>query len=359
MGEGVSLLWFEDLSCLEIPQQVCYILRRMASDGTGIRGSMLSRSLRILTVLLVHGSLLVLTLCTATLAGVYWNNKDPLELENISNGLTYAVLLIAFLLSHELGHYLAARAHGVSASLPYFIPFPSFLGINPFGTLGAVIRLRSAVPNRKALFDIGAAGPISGFIVSIVFLVVGFRTLPPIEYLYEMHPEYSTMAAIPEGGLRFGKTILYSLLGSTIPPPGSFIPPMNEMYHYPFLCVGWFGLFVTAMNLIPVGQLDGGHVAHAILGQLASSVGWVAIGFLATLGIAGILQPLGISSGWGWSGWLVWAILLLAFTRGLKESPSSFDLGEKMDTTRIVLFAACLLILLVSFSVTPIDIRTP
>ncbi len=308
---------------------------------------------------LLHGLLLIVTFFTATLAGVFWNNKDPLELTYFSHGLTYAALLITFLLSHELGHYFAARIHGVSATLPYFIPFPSFLGMNPFGTLGAVIRLQSPVPDRKALFDIGAAGPISGFIVSIAFIVIGFRTLPPISFLYEMHPEYASMASIPEGGLRFGSTLAYSLLAWIIPPSGAFVPPMNEIYHYPFLCVGWFGLFVTAMNLIPVGQLDGGHIALAALGEKSLIVARVALVLLVVLGTVGLLPIFGIQTRWGWSGWLFWALLLFFFTRGLKRRPNP-SLGEEpLEPARMIMASVCALILLTSFSVAPISFDIP
>ncbi len=308
---------------------------------------------------LVHGVLLIVTFFTATLAGVFWNNKDPLELTYFSHGLTYAALLITFLLSHELGHYFAARIHGVAATLPYFIPFPSFLGMNPFGTLGAVIRLQSPVPNRKALFDIGAAGPIAGFIVSIAFIVIGFRTLPPITFLYEMHPEYASMATIPEGGLRFGSTLAYSILSSIVPPSGAFVPPMNEIYHYPFLCVGWFGLFVTAMNLIPVGQLDGGHIALAALGQVSLLIARGTIILLTIIGILGFLPLLGVQGSWGWPGWLFWAILLIVFTRGLRRAPTYSDYSGMLDRRRVVLAVVSLVIFIVSFSVTPIDLQSP
>jgi membrane-associated protease RseP (regulator of RpoE activity) len=318
-----------------------------------------SRFPPVLKELLVHGFLLLLTFFTATLAGVYWNNKDPLELEYFSHGLIYAVLLILLLLSHEGGHYIAARIHGVSATLPYFIPFPSFLGLNPFGTMGAVIRLRSAVPSRKALFDIGAAGPISGFLFSVILLVIGFRTLPPITFLYEMHPEYASMATIPEGGLKFGSSLAYSLLASTLPPAGSFVPPMNEIYHYPFLCVGWFGLFVTAMNLIPVGQLDGGHIAYAAVGRKALLVARAAIILLSLLGTAGFLPLLGVPFQWGWSGWLFWAILLIAFTRGLRKGADHFQEDEELDSFRLAIAVACALILIGSFSLSPMNIDLP
>ena len=129
--------------------------------------------------LIVHLSLFFATFVTVTLAGVQWLNKDPFELANLPYGLEYGCLILLFLSAHEFGHYFAARAHKVETTLPYFLPFPAFLGIAPFGTFGAVIKVKSGLDSRRALFDIGAAGPISGFVVCIVMLVIGFRTLPP------------------------------------------------------------------------------------------------------------------------------------------------------------------------------------
>jgi membrane-associated protease RseP (regulator of RpoE activity) len=306
-----------------------------------------------------HGLLFLLTFATTVLAGVYWANQDPLELTNLPNGLPYGILILVLLGSHEMGHYVAARVHSVSATLPYFLPFPSFVGLIPFGTLGAVIKLKSTVTSRKVLFDIGASGPIAGFLVSLVLLIIGFTTLPPINYLYAIHPEYSSLSSIPEGGLRFGNTILFSLLAGGLPSTGTFVPPMNEIYHYPFLCVGWFGLLVTAMNLIPVGQLDGGHIAVAALGRLALPLARVSLLVLIALGIGGILPVFGIAWEWGWPGWLLWAIVLLVFTRGLRRSPAYFEKGEPIGQSREVIAALCALIFLLSFPITPFSIQLP
>ncbi len=230
-------------------------------------------------------ALFMATVVSTTLAGAAWAGVNPYEITNWGRGITYAVLLMTFLSAHEFGHYIAARRHGVDASLPFFIPVPPML--MPFGTMGALIRLRSRITSRAALFDIGVSGPLAGFVVCIVILVIGFLTLPPIEYLQAIHPE-----GLSNKGMFFGDTFLFSFMSSVfVSNSGTgYMPPMNEIYHYPFLCVGWFGLFVTALNMLPFGQLDGGHVLYALTGRLQHVVGrigwWIlfAMGFLSLLG---------------------------------------------------------------------------
>jgi len=303
-----------------------------------------------------HILLFVLTFLTTTLAGVQWLNKDPLELTNFTYGLTYSFLILLMLGSHEFGHYFAARYHRVNTTLPFFLPFPSFLGLVPFGTLGAVIRIRSTIPSRKVIFDIGAAGPIAGFIVSLAILIFGFVSLPPKEYLWAIHPEYAQLAGIPEGGLTFGSTLLYATFAQIFSPSGAFVPPMNEMYHYPFLCVGWFGTFVTAMNLIPIGQLDGGHIAFAMLGNRYHSVAQAALVMLVVLGLAGFLPMVGIDFPYGWTGWLFWAFVLMFFIRAMKMRRPPVEDDTPLDPTRMAVGWICFGILVASFSITPFTI---
>jgi membrane-associated protease RseP (regulator of RpoE activity) len=307
--------------------------------------------------LVVHASLLVLTFLTMAFAGVAWLNKNPIELTNFVYGIPYAALLLVMLLSHEMGHYLMARRHGVEATLPYFLPFPSFvLGLFPFGTLGAVIQLRSPVQSRRALLDIGAGGPIAGFIVSVVYLVVGFITLPSIDFLYEIHPEYVGLSQIPTEGLTFGRNLIYSGLEAVVPAPGVFIPPMNELYHYPFLCVGWFGIFVTAMNLIPVGQLDGGHIIRAMFGGKSVVIGRIVMGVLAVLGLLGFLPLIGMSDEWGWTGWLFWAVVLFLFFERRRRGVLALPDDTPLDQTRMMLGWFCLWIFVVGFAIAPFTI---
>lgn len=215
----------------------------------------------------LHIALFLASFLCMLMAGTQWMGKDFLEISNWQYGFTYAILLITFLSAHEFGHYFAARYHKVDATLPYFIPFP-LLMFNPFGSMGAVIKTRTPIYSRKALFDIGIAGPLAGFVVCLVILIVGLLTLPDKSYIYQIHPEYMLLGGnIPKWGMYFGDTLLYSFLASVFGNSGGFLPPMNEIYHYPFLCVGWFGMFVTAINLIPIGQLDGGHITYAMFGK--------------------------------------------------------------------------------------------
>lgn len=263
------------------------------------------------------------TVLSTLMAGVYFHERDPFELSNLPIGLTYSILIITFLSFHEFGHYFAARIHKVDVTLPYYIPFPIFL--NPFGTMGAVIRMRQPILSRKALFDIGIAGPVAGFIVSVAFLIYGMTHLPPFEYIYEIHPEYA-VTGVPTSGFSFGPNLLYLGLAKLLTSsPDVFMPPMNEMYHYPFLCVGWFGLLVTGLNLLPVGQLDGGHIIYALF---KSKSKYIARGFFAVILVLGLVgAPTLIDmillwlfdirifnilwlDNYSFYNWLIWAVLI-------------------------------------------------
>ncbi len=306
---------------------------------------------------IVHGGLLLLTFVTTTLAGVQWLNKDFLELTNFSLGIPYSLLLLIMLGSHEFGHYVAARIHKVEATLPYFIPFPTLYGyLIPFGTLGAVIRVRSAIPSRRATFDIGASGPITGFLVSCTILIIGFRTLPGIDYLYSIHPEYAHLSSIPITGLTFGHSLIFDAIEMAFAPSGAFIPPMNEIYHYPFLCVGWFGFFVTVLNLIPIGQLDGGHISFAMFGTKHHRIGQVALVLLIIFGSAGLLPLLGVDFNYGWTGWLFWAILLAVFLRRTLYSRPPLQDMDPLNPARLAIGWLCIVIFLLSFSLNPFSL---
>ncbi|GAB5410332.1 MAG: site-2 protease family protein [Balneolaceae bacterium] len=247
----------------------------------------------------------------------------PTSEEGLLRGVLFASLLLGFLTVHEFGHYFAAVYHKVKVSLPYYIPIP--LGI---GTLGAVIRIKEQIHNTKKLFDIGAAGPLAGFVVSLIVLFIGFMTLPDISYLnefgdhnyivenYQQTGEYPEEPRVEEGQmvLFFGATPLYNFLSSLF----EGAPPLWEIQHYPFLLAGWFGLFFTALNLMPVGQLDGGHILYSLIGynkhkivaRLFFSIITILAGIEAVPFMHEYLLTKGYDTNFGMVSWLIWIGLL-------------------------------------------------
>ncbi len=320
----------------------------------------------------LHALLFLLTFGSTMMAGAQWAGLPADQFTEITNwgvGFTYALLIMTFLTAHEFGHYIAARLHGVDATLPYYIPMPFIL----FGTMGAVIRTRTPIPNRRVLFDIGVAGPLAGFVVCLVILGFGFTHLPPMESIYAVHPEYRSLGAIPETGMYFGNTILFAFFRNVFGQVAGWIPPMNEFYHYPFLNVGWFGLFVTALNLAPFGNLDGGHVLYALVGgrwqRRVARVLWYVLFILGVLSLLGMIDsylripsPNGfvvflqslIGEPLAWAvdqapllfsvgeGWLLWA-LLIRFV--IKVDHPEIPGEEGLDLKRKVIGWAAMLIL--------------
>jgi membrane-associated protease RseP (regulator of RpoE activity) len=314
----------------------------------------------------LHLSLFILTLYTTTLAGVAWSGHDPFELMNFGYGLEYSLLLLLFLSAHEFGHFIAARIHGVDVTLPYYIPFPgTMIGIMPnFGTFGAVIRTRQRIPSRSIIFDIGVSGPISGFIVCILLLAIGFATLPPIQYLQTIYPGYPLVHAVPGGELSFGKTVLYSIMEKVFANHNGYIPPMSEMYHYPLLCVGWFGLFVTALNLLPVGQLDGGHLMYGLFSRRNHRIiGIATVIILAMLSIPELiigladdklphwldwLEKIAVPGGSSWIFWVLMIVFVIKF-----RHPETLDESD-LDFKRKIIGMLSILIFVLSFTPSPI-----
>lgn len=304
----------------------------------------------------LHALLFVLTLITTTFAGVEWTtgNFGPYSFDTLLKGLPYSLSILFIITCHEFGHYFAAKYHKVDATLPYYIPFPPIAGFINFGTMGAVIKTVSPVRTKKAMFDIGIAGPIAGFIACLMILIYGFLNVPGEEYILSIHPDYFS----PEYGssglqLVFGDTILFSFFKYLFADNAQFFPPMSEIYHYPFLCVGWFGLLITAMNMIPVGQLDGGHISYTMFGeQNHFKIAVIAFVFLFIFGISGFVDSiLELNLNIGWSGWLFWA-LILYFVIRLKHPPIADN--EPLDSKRMILGYISFVILLLSFSPNPI-----
>ena len=251
--------------------------------------------------------------------------------EDLKAGVLFATLLLTFLTVHEFGHYFAALYHRVLVSLPYYIPLP--VGI---GTLGAVIKIRQQIQSTRSLFDIGAAGPIAGFIVSLIILVIGFLTLPGPYFLNEFGDHqalidhfnefgyYPPLPSLLEGQIVFifGKTPLYSFIASFFPSA----PPMYEIMHYPFLLAGWFGLFFTALNLMPVGQLDGGHILYSLVGYekhlIIARIFYGSLTVLAGMEAIPFFQNYFTNYGFNSIGyaWGVWVIILsLLMKKAYKE----------------------------------------
>ena len=301
---------------------------------------------------ILHIGLFIFTFITTTLGGVFWIGKDPYDLNNFASGIPFSLLVLTIITAHEFGHYFAARIHKVDVTLPFYIPFP-LLFLNPFGTMGAVIRMRSPAATRRALFDIGVAGPIAGWIASIIILIIGFLTLPPIDYLYKIHPFYMTNGVLLQGEA-FGNNFIFLLFQKFLVPAKSFMPPMNEVYHYPFLCAGWFGLLITALNMMPAGQLDGGHISYTMFGRKkASIVGHITVGILFIMGVLGLLPLLDINLNFGSLNWLVWA-LLITFAIKINHPPTVEHDPEPLSPTRMAVGWITYIILIVSFTPVPI-----
>lgn len=246
--------------------------------------------------------------------------------EDLKRGALFATLLLGFLTFHEFGHYFAAIYHRVRVTLPYYIPIP--FGI---GTLGAVIRIKERINHTKQLFDIGIAGPLAGFVVSIIVLIIGFTTLPDPSFVnqldgHEELKEYVTEygaypTQLPEDAeegtvLIVGNTILFSIISSFF----DNVPPMWELYHYPFLFAGWLGLFFTALNLMPVGQLDGGHILYSLLGyrrhKKAASIFFAFVSVLAGIDMVPFIHSLigKFDTDFGAIAWLLWGFMLYILT---------------------------------------------
>ncbi|ABC44881.1 Zn-dependent protease [Salinibacter ruber] len=378
----------------------------------------------------LHLLLFVLTLASTVYVGASWWANRLLHYEAhdqtislffltlnqawLVDGLRYAIPLVGFLTVHEFGHYFAARYHDVRTSLPYYIPFP----FNGIGNFGAVISIRQRIPSTRSLFDIGVAGPLAGFVVALGALIYGFATLPPPEYLLDLPGHEALKAHIRQHGtfpdvrptsgngmpvLIVGYTPLYWALSQVF----ANVPPMYEMYHYPVLFAGWLGLFFTALNLLPVGQLDGGHVLYALLGDawhrrfaqafvfvllFSGGIGfmdgmqqslqdvspwlgrasWLILaaiyyGYLYKIfggtdrrtwaGLVGLLSGVGaaMALGWtglGWTGWLVWSLLIIFLVR-VKHPPVLRP--QRLTPGRRILGYLAIAIFILCFSLQPLS----
>ncbi|HET9482120.1 MAG TPA: site-2 protease family protein [Candidatus Polarisedimenticolia bacterium] len=274
--------------------------------------------------LALHALLFVGTFYTMTMAGALSSPRaflaDPgslgtqslLDPAFLSLGLSYSVCLIAILGVHEMGHYLACRHYGVDASLPYFLP-----SVPLFGTFGAFIRIRAPIPDRRVLFDVGVAGPLAGFAVALPILIYGV-----------MHPQLVPVVA---EGASAGEPLLMLWLGMWLSPPvpDGYVPLLSGP-----LMAGWVGCLATALNLFPIGQLDGGHICYAISARFHRAVSMAALVAFVLLGL--VVYP----------GWLVFATLLVMFG---SWHPPVLDESKRLPAGRVLLAAVSLAVLALCF----------
>ncbi len=377
--------------------------------------------------------LFIVTFITTTLAGTFWTYGKYLVIldlgwssqigmvgnfdwnENFSwsdftSGFEFSVPFLLILTVHEFGHYFTAMYHKIKSSLPYYIPFPPF----PYsiGTMGAVIRLRSRVPSNVKNFDIGIAGPLAGFIMAIAILFYGFTNLPPADYIFQMHPEYKVYGAnyaehvyqnLKPGvvDIAFGDNLLFYFFKNVVADP-TRVPNPHELMHYPVLLAGFLSLVFTCLNLLPIGQLDGGHVVYGLFGyrihKVIARVFFIVVIFYAGLGFnkpsdslnallfwipfyliilyqafsgmklskrdslmyAVLLFAVQFSLSWmfprveGYSGWLFFIFIIGRFV-GIDHPPCEIE--EPLDGKRIVLGWIALIIFVLCFSPAPLVMK--
>ncbi len=260
--------------------------------------------------------LFVATLITTTLVGSIMAGSNPFtSFAGLLKGLPFSLTLLSILGIHEFGHYFAARYWKINVTLPYFIPAPFI----PIGTFGAVIKMKSSIPNRRALIDVGAMGPIAGFVVAIAASIIGLS----------MSEVGSLQAAEEAGGLILGESLIFKFLGYAV--LGN-LPDNAVINLHPVAFAGWLGLFVTALNLIPFGQLDGGHILFALSPRFHELLRRIRIPLLLLMGFS------------FWEGWFLWAVIML-FIGGPHPYPDFMD-SEIGSFRKLLAFAAIAIFIL-------------
>ncbi|MES3161755.1 MAG: site-2 protease family protein [Halorubrum sp.] len=288
--------------------------------------------------------LFVATVVSTLFVGAYGWYYVPLA-EIRANPLTmvqawpFTAAVLGVLMVHELGHYVAGRYHGVDVSLPYVIPF-----IFPFGTLGAVIRMRGRMPSRRVLFDIGAAGPIAGLVATVVVTAIGL-SLDPIRVPAELANGSGTM-------IRFNNPPLLSLIADLLGQPTTYEDP--NLSAHPIVIGGWVGMFFTLLNLMPVGQLDGGHMVRAMIGPRQETLAALVPG--ALFAIAAYLyfgRGLGLNESVGlWAFWAVFAVVIAA------NGPANPDDERRLGWPRYVVGIFTFAVGALCFLLVPIQVVT-
>lgn len=269
-------------------------------------------------------ALLIATFFTTMSVGSVLYGGDPEGApSDILKGMPFTIAIMTILCAHEAGHYVVAKKHGMRTSLPYFIPFPAGIG-----TLGAVIRHRGPIPGRKALFDVGVSGPVIGLIASVIVTVAGLLQ-PPVQISSEV------------SGTALGIPPLFGFIMYFIPNPDTYI--------HPIAFAGWVGMLLTAINLMPVGQLDGGHVLRAMMGEKAYRVSEVMPAVLFSIGVylIVVLKTDGYV-------WIFWSLLLIIVSAAGHPRPVNDDIP--LDRKRMVLGAVTFILGLLSITPVPFQV---
>ncbi len=347
------------------------------------------------------------TFATVTLSGEFWIRgkmwlAGPYEWPDFVEGLKFSLPFLLFLTVHEFGHFFTAVSHKVKTTLPYYIPLPPFFLV---GTMGAIIRIKGKIWSKKQYFDIGVSGPIAGFVIAFASLFYGFTHLPAEDYIYDIHPEYAghgkdyglEVQSDSTMNLAIGKNILFSVMEEALVEDPSRMPNKYEIIHYPYLFAGFLALFFTALNLLPIGQLDGGHVLYGLFGYkwhfLISRIIFTAFLFYAGYGLftpqddmntliwavpylyflyvmfrsfkmdrqttlmyatimfaLQFLMPLVYKGIEGYSGWLLFAFII---SRVLGVAHPKAEIEQPLDWKRQLLGWIALIIFVISFSPQP------
>ena len=282
----------------------------------------------------INISLLIAVIITTILTGSIlhigysdiWSIPNIIDVININNlfygAILFSLPLMSILLVHEMGHYFISKKHGIATSLPYFLPIPPILPSFNIGTFGALIHSRDPMPNKKALFDVGMAGPLAGFLVAIPITAIGIYTAKIVPII--------SLDQLPSGQAVFSPSFLIDILSRLILDiPEGFTIDMN-----PILFAGWVGLLLTSINLLPAGQLDGGHIFRAVLGEKQKYAGWIAI-FIMIL-----------------TGWWFFAFIII-FMMGMMHPPPLND-DTEIDIKRKMLFFVAIAILILCYIPYPI-----
>ena len=287
---------------------------------------------------IVSAILFLLTMLSTTFAGLLYASGDSSFFSTalfaaarpsvLLYGLPFSITFLAILLAHELGHFFACRYYGIRCTPPYFIPLP----ISIAGTLGAFIRIKSHFQHKRALFDVGVAGPLAGFVFVVPALFIGIA-----------HSRLIPKGSLP-GGINFGEPLIFRWVGELVL---GYSPKSQDMLAHPIAMAAWFGLLATCLNLFPIWQLDGGHIAYAIMGKSAQR----KISIVASAVLIGVSFL-----GWPVPSYLVFGLLLLGF--GIRfhfYHPPTLADEEGIGTGRITIGLLAMIILIISFTPVPIS----